>query len=149
MAERARLPVAVRAVVDTNVVVSSLFGGNPREIMNLWRDQQLVLCISDEIVAEYLEVLARFGDVRDEMEDFLAMLVQQKNVIFVAPRKLAHLRAPDPDDTKFLTCAVAAKADVIISGDRRLLALRAVRRIPILGPADFLARLKAETERYT
>ncbi len=117
--------------------------------MNLWRDRRLVLCLSDEIVAEYLEVLARFGDVRDEMEEFLAMLLQQKNVVFVTPRKLAHLRAPDPDDTKFLTCAVAANADAIISGERRLLALRAVRRIPIIGPADFLARLKSQTERST
>jgi len=142
-------PVALRAVVDTNIVVSSLFGGHPRVIMNLWRDRKLVLCLSDEIVAEYLEVLARFGDVKHELRDFLALLLQRDNVIFVTPKTLAKPRALDPDDTKFLACAVAAKADVIISGDCRLLALRVVKRIPIIGPADFLARLKSQTERST
>jgi predicted nucleic acid-binding protein len=41
-----------RVVVDTNVLVSSFFGGKPREVMELWRDGQFVLCLSDDILAE-------------------------------------------------------------------------------------------------
>ena len=108
--------------------------------MNLWRDQQFVLCLSDEIVAEYLEVLARFANVRDEAKEFVAMLLERDNVVFVTPTHVPDLAAHDPDDAKFLTCALAAEAHVIVSGDADLLELRAVKGIPIVNPAGFLAR---------
>lgn len=129
--------------MDTNVLVSSFFGGKPREVMKLWRDQQLVLCLSDEIVAEYLAVLARFGDVKREAQEFLAMLSEGEDVVFVTPGERIREVVADPEDDKFLACAVAAGAEVIVSGDRHLLDLGQFRGIAIVDPAGLLAWFQA------
>ena len=128
-----------RIVVDTNVLVSSLFGGKPREVMDLWRDGQFVLCLSDEIVAEYLEVLARFGNVRKEAQEFLAVLSQSENAVFVTPGEHIQAVVADLEDNRFLECAVAAEAEMIVSGDRHLLSLGEFRGILIVDPAALLA----------
>lgn len=105
-----------RVVIDTNVLVSSLFGGKPREVMKLWRDQQLVLCLSDEIMAEYLEVLARFGDVKEEAQEFLAMVSEGAQAVFVDPTERIREVVADPENDKFLECAAAAGAEAIVLG---------------------------------
>lgn len=128
-----------RIVIDTNVLVSSFFGGRPRAVMDLWRDQRLTLCLSDEIVAEYLEVLARLGDVAQEVREFLGMLSERENVLFVTPSERMREVSADPADDRFLECAVAAKAQVIVSGDRHLLPLEEFRGVLVMEPAAFLA----------
>lgn len=127
-----------KVVVDTNVLVSSFFGGKPRDLLHLWRDGGLAICLSDEILAEYLEAIARFGDGKAEVRELLAVLSARENVILVSPREQVHAVRSDPDDDKFLECALAAGADAIVSGDRHLLSLGEFRGIPILGPARFL-----------
>lgn len=118
--------------------MSSFFGGKPRKVLELWRDGGLVICLSDEILAEYLEVIAGFGDVKAEARELLAMLTARENVVFVSPRERVQAIPSDPDDDKFLECALAAGADAIISGDQHLLELGEFRGIPVLGPARFL-----------
>jgi putative PIN family toxin of toxin-antitoxin system len=130
-----------RVVIDTNVVVSSFFGGKPREVLNLWRDGALLLCLTDAIVEEYLEVLARFGDAREEAEEFFAMVTARGRTLFVDPAAVRVVEE-DPDDDVFLACALAAHAEAIISGDRHLLDLGEFRGIPVLGPAEFLDRMR-------
>ncbi len=51
----------IRVVVDTNVFVSSFFGGNPRKVMDLWKTGEVTLCLSKPIVGEYVEVLRHGG----------------------------------------------------------------------------------------
>ena len=133
-----------KVVIDTKVLVSSLFGGRPREVMNLWRDGQFLLCLSDEIVAEYLEVLVRFGEVKQEAQEFLALVSESENVLFVTPAERIHEVAADPDDNKFLECGVAAGAEVIVSGDHHLLEMGRFREIGILEPMAFLASFRGE-----
>ena len=128
-----------RIVVDTNVLVSNFFGGKPREVMDLWRDGHFVLCLSDEIVAEYLEVLARFGHAKQEAQEFLAMVSEGERVAFVTPRERIREIVADPDDNRFLECAMAAEAEIIVSGDRHLLGLGEFRGILIVDPAALLA----------
>ena len=128
-----------RVVVDTNVLVSSFFGGKPREVMELWRDGQFVLCLSDDILAEYLEVLARFAHAKQEAQAFLAMVSEGERVAFVTPRERIREVVADPEDNRFLECAVTAEAEMIVSGDRHLLGLREFRGIPIVDPAALLA----------
>jgi len=57
----------MRVVVDTNVFVSSFFGGIPRKIVDLWKKGQIILCLSKPIVEEYVEVLRRLG-LQNEIE---------------------------------------------------------------------------------
>jgi putative PIN family toxin of toxin-antitoxin system len=132
-----------RVVIDTNVVVSSFFGGKPREVLNLWRDGALLLCLSDAIVEEYLEVLARFGNIKEEAEELFALLTARGRTLFVHPAAVRVVEE-DPDDDIFLACALAADAEAIVSGDRHLLDLGEFQGIPILGPAEFLDRMGDE-----
>ncbi len=127
--------------MDTNVVVSSFFGGKPKEIVDRWQEGQFVLCVTDEIVREYTEVLARFAGMTEAASGFFARLSRREHVLWVDPAKSLHPVSADPSDDKFLECALAAEADLIVSGDRHLLALGEFRGVPILDPAQALPLL--------
>jgi predicted nucleic acid-binding protein len=53
----------VKVVIDTNVFVSSVFGGLPRQVVELWFDGRLTLCLSEPIVTEYQRILREIGAV--------------------------------------------------------------------------------------
>ncbi len=130
----------MRMVIDTNVFISSFFGGKPRQIIDLWRHGQTTLCLSPAILDEYLAVLRRMGlDGRPELRDLLDLFRTGRNIAFSAhPHKL-RVVADDPDDDKFIACAVALHADVIVSGDRHLTGIADYMGIRILRPSLFLA----------
>jgi len=132
----------VKIVLDTNVVVSGLFfGGFPGKILSAWHNQQLTLVLSASILAEYREVgaelSAQYGEL--DFEAFAALLVVHAEVVD-APAALAEGVCSDPDDDKFLACAAAAGARVIVSGDRDLLEVSGWRGIEVLKPRAFVER---------
>ncbi|MFB3880056.1 MAG: putative toxin-antitoxin system toxin component, PIN family [Armatimonadota bacterium] len=131
-----------RVVLDTNILISHLFGGRPREVVTLWSTGQVTLCVSPDILEEYREVLGRFEETSAEAQQLAAALAARANVLLVSPGERFEAVEADPDDNMFLDCAVAAQADVIVSGDQHLLELGEFRGIPIVGPAEFLARLQ-------
>ncbi len=55
----------MKVVIDTNIFVSSFFGGNPRKIIDLWKKGNISLCLSKDILDEYVDVLQRVG-LKDE-----------------------------------------------------------------------------------
>jgi len=131
----------MRAVVDTNVFVSSFFGGKPRKIIDLWRDGKLLLCLSKEIIDEYFEVLKRLGlEDEEELAELLALFSRGFNIAFTAKTPKIEV-VNDPDDNKFVECSVALKADVIITGDKALEAVGEYMGIEMLTPAEFLRRM--------
>lgn len=109
---------AVRIVLDTNVVVSMIGRTSPnRWIFDKILAGEFVLCISNEILLEYEEVLTAktTSEVASNFTDFLVTFptVEQIQVFFHW-----YLIQNDPDDDKFVDCAVAAKAFCIVSEDR-------------------------------
>ena len=133
----------IKVVLDTNVFVSSFFGGNPRKIMDLWKTGEITLCLSKPIIDEYVEVLRRLGlqDER-ELEELLELFARGFHVIFTAKTPQLHVVEEDPDDDKFIECAVALKADCIVSGDKSLTAIEEYMDIKIASPKDFIASYK-------
>ena len=133
----------MKVVLDTNVFVSSFFGGNPRKIVDLWKTGEIILCLSQPIINEYVEVLRRLGlqDER-EMEELLGLFAHGFHVIFTAKTPQLHVVENDPDDDKFVECAVALKADCIVSGDKSLTAIQEYMNIKIINPKDFIAGYK-------
>jgi putative PIN family toxin of toxin-antitoxin system len=131
----------IKVVLDTNVFVSSFFGGNPRAMVDLWKTGEITLCLSRPIIDEYVRVLRRVGlqDER-ELEELLALFAHGLHVIFAAKTPRLSVVAEDPDDDKFIECAVALKANFVVSGDRNLVAVRDYLGIGILSPRDFLQR---------
>ncbi len=133
----------MRVVIDTNIFVSSFFGGNPRRIIDLWKDELLTLCISDEILDEYIDVLNRIGMKNEvEMKELLSFFSKGFNILFTRKTPEIDIVHSDPDDNKFIECAVALKAEVIITGDRALLSLKEYQGIWILTPRQFLERIE-------
>ena len=129
----------IRVVVDTNVFVSSFFGGNPRKIVDLWKSGQLTLCLSKSIIDEYVEVLQRLGLKNErELSELLSLFAHGFYVLFSAKTPELHLIEEDPDDDKFIECAVALKADFVISGDKALIAIQDYMGIRIVTPKEFL-----------
>ena len=131
----------MKVVIDTNVFVSSLLNpaGSPRKVIDLWRFEKITLCLSKAILEEYFELLDRFGLTAKPMgEQFLRLFQSRYNQIFVASPAAIKAVPEDPHDDKFIECAVAAKANVIVSGDGHLQKLKSYKSIQILSPAEFL-----------
>ena len=128
-----------RVVVDTNVFVSSFFGGNPRKIIDLWKSGQIVLCLSRPIVDEYVEVLRRMGLQNErELEELLSLFAHGFHVLFTAKTQNLNIIEKDPDDNKFIECAVALNSKSIISGDKALQEIKDYMGIKIQSPKQFL-----------
>jgi uncharacterized protein len=131
----------VKVVLDTNVFVSGVFfNGPPFQILVSWKDGRIQLVISPEILEEYRrvgEILAEEHPAID-LEPMLEYLIQNA-VVFSAP-PLPERICDDPDDDKFLACALASGSNLIISGDRHLLKVSGYQNIEVLKPRDFLEK---------
>jgi putative PIN family toxin of toxin-antitoxin system len=135
----------MKVVIDTNVFVSSFFGGNPRKIIDLWKKGDISLCLSKDILDEYIEVLQRIGlKDENEIEELLSLFAKGFNILFT--RKTPYIRAvkEDPEDDKFIECAVALKAEIIVTGDKVLKAVGEYMGIKILTPQQFLKTYKIQ-----
>ena len=129
----------MRVVIDTNIFVSSFFGGKPRKIIDLWKEGKITLCLSKDILNEYIEVLHRIG-LQDEveLEELLSLFTKSFNILFTTKTPRIKVVKDDPDDDKFIECAVALKAEVIITGDKAIEVIGKYMNIKILTPQQFL-----------
>lgn len=138
-----------KVVVDTNVFISSFFGGNPRKVIDLWRSGQITLCLSRSIIEEYIDVLRRMRLQDDrELEELLSLFSHGFHSLFTAKTPTLKVVEKDPDDNKFIECAVALKAKYIISGDKALTEIVNYMDIKIQNPRQFLDEYRcAETKQ--
>ena len=130
-----------RVVVDTNVFISSFFGGNPRKVIDLWKSGEVTLCLSKPIVDEYIEVLRRLELQNErELEELLGLFAHGFHVVFTAKTPELHVVEKDPADNMFIECAVALKAKFVITGDKALKAIQEYMNIKIVNPGEFLSK---------
>ena len=125
-------------MLDTNVIVSALvFGGVPRRVFELIEDGYHDFFYSSAIQKETLRVLqSKFGWDQPTLKRYLPALWGRGSRV-VCRRWLSVIRE-DPADDRILECAVAAQADIIVSGDRHLLRLSNYETIAILTPRQFV-----------
>ncbi len=128
-----------KVVFDTNIFVSAiLFGGNPKEILEIAKSQEIQLITSREILLELAKKLhEKFAwnqvDVKDTIEG-IGIFAK-----VVRPIKRFHKIKQDPSDNKVLECAREGSADFIISGDKRhILPLKRFGRTRIVSATEFL-----------
>ena len=129
----------MRIVCDTNVLVSGLlFGGHCRAIVRLASEGRVEGFTSMALVQELEPVLLRpkFG-LTSQQAGAIVELVRS-TFPCVSPTEELGVVSEDPDDDAVLEAAIAAHADIIVSGDDHLLALAAFRGIRILSPARFI-----------
>ena len=132
-----------RVVIDTNVFVSSFFVGVPRKVIELWLDGVFILCLSGEILEEYVDVLGRLGVEGEELRRLLKVFSSRHNILFTTRTPDLAVVVEDPSDDKFIECAVALDCQYIVSGDKHLKGIGRYMGISILNPRDFL-RLMVE-----
>jgi putative PIN family toxin of toxin-antitoxin system len=140
----------VRLVLDTNVVISALlWRGTPYRLLEAIRRHDGLQLYSSSALLEELTDVAN----RPAFTKRLATIGKTAPEIFVDYLEAIELVEPldvprvarDPDDDHVLACALAASAELIVSGDLDLLALTAYERIPIVTPAAALRQLQAPT----
>ncbi|MCS3635980.1 hypothetical protein GGP57_003325 [Salinibacter ruber] len=129
-------------MIDTNVFVSSVFGGLPRQVVELWFDGRLTLCLSEPIVTEYQRVLREIGAVSAaEERALIEAFASGEGVLYTSDPPPIEGVSSDPDDDKFLECALELEAGCVASGDSDLLELGSYMGIPILMPRELLKQV--------
>lgn len=113
----------MKIVLDTNVLISGIyFSGPTGRILEAWRSRKLQLAVSIEILEEkYLNVAERLASRYSsvEYEGIHGLIIQ--NTQLVQGADLPEPVCEDPDDDKFLACALASNTRIIVSGDSELL----------------------------
>ena len=133
----------VRAVLDTNCVVSALLfsGGRLGGLLHCWQRGDVVPIMCRETALELLRVLSypKFALDAADIDDLLSDYVPWAEVFAGPLKRIAVPGLRDGDDAVFISLAVAAKADFLVSGDRHLLELKGIaEHVNILSPSDFL-----------
>lgn len=130
----------MRAVIDTNILVSALLtpGGVSAQLILAIRSQVLIPVISQDILSEYTEVLnrPRFGFANNRVT---SLLEDMKGLaLFLRPQAVLLQDLPDPDDAPFVAAALASNC-IIITGNSKH--FPAATGVETLSPAEALARL--------
>lgn len=134
----------IRAVLDTNVLVSALlFTGSSSQLIPAWHAGRVRPVVSAEILEEYVRVLAypKFKLIDSEIHGLIEEeVLPVVDTVRARPISVPTLR--DPDDLKFIACAVAAGVRWLVSGNDDLLFLRKVKTVEIVSVTTFLQQLK-------
>lgn len=140
-----RSPAPVRIVLDTNILVSALISGEgpPGRILRASKREGCTLITSTYQIDELRDVLARDrlqSFIRPEQADDLLATLEAVGVVV---DELPEVRlANDPNDNPILATAIAGKADLVVSGDRKhMLPVGNVDGIPIVTAREAADRL--------
>lgn len=138
----------MRIVLDTNVVVSALtWGGPPYQLVQMAIDSDVVLCTSLPLLDELQEVLlrdhlsSRLRQRQTSVEE--AIVLYGKLAVTVSLIATPRVVPGDADDDQVIATAVAAQADLLVSGDRHLLVLGSHQNIRIVTPAEAIRVISA------
>ena len=134
----------MKVIFDTNVFISGIFwkGNYCTQIIDKWKNQELILVSSREIIEELVETLRNFKIQMPEelIEEWKTTL--RENSVFIEPRVKLEVIKEDPDNNKFLEAGVSANVDLIISQDKHLLRLKEYEGIKIIKPQQALLLIK-------
>jgi putative PIN family toxin of toxin-antitoxin system len=135
-----------KVVLDTNVWISALlWGGKPAAIIKAAENRKITILITENITAEISQVLA-YPKIEKIYRAELSreQLIEQvlKTAKFVEAKTKVTLIKEHPADDKFLECALAARADYLVSGDKHLLKVGSYKKTKILTVNDFLTLIE-------
>jgi putative PIN family toxin of toxin-antitoxin system len=131
----------VRIVVDTNVLISGIFfSGTPSVLVDACFTGEFELVVSPDVLAEYTRVGEEFTGKKPNVDfaRFMELLVD--SALLVEAPALDEGVCADPDDDKFIACAMSGGTKIITSGDKHLLAVSGYAGIEILRPRQVLEK---------
>ena len=129
-----------RVVLDTNVLISALlFRGGLSKIVGLWQKGKIIPVISKETFGELLTVLEypKFSLTQEEMDLIIKYEILPYFEIVEVVKEVKGI-SRDPEDDKFISCAISGSTDYIVSGDKDLFDLKQYKSIKIIKASDFL-----------
>jgi len=129
----------IKVVLDTNIIVSAIiFGGKPRDIICLIQEREIQAYVSSFILFELKEVLAKKFNFNDEKLKEAEDLIKESFIV-ISPRTTVKAIKDYLIDNKILEVAVEAKADYLISGDKKhILKLKKIKQTKIISAEEFL-----------
>lgn len=131
-----------KVVFDSNIYLSAIiFGGNPRQLIELTKSKDIELFTSKAILLEVARNLQnKFGWRTQEVKEVIEAIPRFATI--VSPKKNIKAIKSHPEDNRILEAALEANADYIISGDKKhLLSLKIFKDIFIISAKDFLDML--------
>lgn len=138
----------MRLVLDTNVVVSALvWGGTPLKLLQAAADGDIELYTSPALLAELMEVLerkplaSRLSRQRSSIEQAVGFYGEL--AISVSPLSTPRAVPGDADDDHVIAVALAARADLVVSGDKHLLSMGRYEGIAIVAAAEAVRCIEA------
>lgn len=129
----------MKIVLDTNVLISGIFfSGPPSIIIQAWRNSKIKIILSKEILEEYQRVAEELSSKFSAVDiDRIIELLTIYGEVFET-KDISVSVCEDPDDNKFIECAIASSSKLIVSGDKHLLNITGYQGISVLKPKDFI-----------
>jgi len=140
----------LKIVLDTNILASALINphGKPAQIIDCVFENKVRLFVSPSIIEElervlsYPKLMKRHGLAKEKLREFISDLLSI--MLLIQDEEPIKVIAEDPSDNKYLSCALNAKVDFIVSGDEHLLRLGEYKGIQIVTAAQFLEIMERE-----
>ncbi|MBN2466736.1 MAG: putative toxin-antitoxin system toxin component, PIN family [Deltaproteobacteria bacterium] len=131
----------MKIILDTNVFISGIFfTGPPSQILNAWQDSRLQILLSQEIINEYQRVAESLSAEFPTIDILPIIELMTIHGQLIDTEGFDVSVCDDPDDNKFMECAIAGNSEMIISGDKHLLRVSGYRGITVLKPREFVDR---------
>ena len=135
----------MRIVLDTNCLIQSIPKRSPfRAVWDSILSGENILCVSNDIIEEYMEILQKFTDERTAAL-VVKTIIENPFVDFITPYYQFHLIQADPDDNKFVDCAIAAVARYVVTNDHHFDVLRLKNTFPmvdVINLKDFMELIR-------
>ena len=131
----------MKIVLDINVYISGIFfSGPPSQILQAWKNKKLRIILSQDILDEYHRVAESLTSKFPTIDIFQIIELVTVHGQFVDSTDLDITVCEDPDDNKFIECAIASDTKIIVSGDKHLLKITGYRGTTVFKPRDFVNR---------
>ncbi|MGI9159601.1 MAG: putative toxin-antitoxin system toxin component, PIN family [Saprospiraceae bacterium] len=136
----------IRVVLDTNILLVSISSNAPlRWVVDRLMRENYILCVTTDILLEYEEIISRhMGEA--VAQNVLESLENAPTVELITRYFIWNLIEADPDDNKFVDCAIAGNATFIVSEDRHFRILRTIGypKVEVIGVEEFREVLEKE-----
>lgn len=129
----------MKIVLDTNVFISGIFfSGPPSQILKAWGSRKIQIILSEEILDEYTRVAHELSSKFPSVDILPIIEMVTIHGKFIDTQGVDITVCEDPDDNKFIECAIAGNCSIIVSGDKHLLKLAGYSGIAVLKPRNFV-----------
>jgi len=129
----------MKIVLDTNVFISGIFfSGPPSQILRAWKKKRLQIILSQDILIEYQRVDESLALQYPSIDILPIIELVTVHGQFVDTKNVDITVCEDPDDNKFIECAIASDTKIIVSGDKHLLKIKGFKGIKVHKPREFV-----------